>query len=170
MAVDVSGVSYFLPIIGFLLVFVVIFAFLNKTKIFGEHLFVQLLVAFLVAIIFVSSLQAREYVKNIATWTAILIISLAFLLLIMGIVGKDMSFMFKGVGIIFVIILILVFIFSAINVFSSQLGPYIPGTSSYGQNSELLPFFHWLYSSRVMGAILLLIVAGLVSWVLARGK
>ena len=71
VAVDVSGISYFAPILAFLIVFVIIFAVLNKTKIFGEvNNWVLLFVSFLVATVFVSAAGVRDYVLTITPWFA----------------------------------------------------------------------------------------------------
>lgn len=173
MPADVSGVAYFVPIISFLLVFVIVFAVFNRIKLVGNSIFVQLLVSFLIAILFVSSgNQSVDYIKNVVPWFGILIVSLVLLLAIIGIFGKDLSFLTKGIGVIFVVLILVVFVVSAVKVFAPYLGSYFPGSSSYGNNadSDTLRFANWFYSSRVMGALLLLVIAGLVSWVLAKAK
>jgi len=160
MPVDVSGFAYFAPILAFLVVFVVMFAILARTKLFGGEAnpWILLFVSFLVATIFVSAAGVRDYVLTITPWFAALLISLFFLILLLRFVGTDVGFMEKGSGIVAVLVLVVVFLVSGFVVFSDVLGPFLPG----GVSAE------GLYSSRVMGALLLLILSALVSWVLVR--
>jgi|SRR3989344_2463363 len=167
--IDVSGISYFLPIISFLVVWIIVFAILNKTKIIEQPI-LQTFVAFLFATIFVAAVGPREYIINVSAWFAVFLISLFLIMLIMGLVGKDMSFMNKGIGVAFVIIVILMFIISAIVIFSDYLGPYLPWSYSSSGNSDASAITSWLYSARVMGAVLLIVVSAVVSWILVKSK
>ncbi|MEK6910886.1 MAG: hypothetical protein AABW82_03865 [Nanoarchaeota archaeon] len=167
--VDLTGIQYFLPILSFLLVFVVSLAFLMKTKILGNA-FIEYLVSFILAIIFVTFVGPQKFIQNIAPAVAVLIVCAFFILLLAGIFGKDLVFMNKGMGIIFVVILFIVFIGTAFVVFSSSITPYLPGGNYAGGNPDVSLFSDWLFSSRVGGAILLLIVSALVAWVLVKFK
>ncbi len=170
MAVDVSSFQYFLPLLSFLVVFVVTFVVLAKVNLF-EGPWVHAFVSFLVATIFVSVADARSYVQNVTPWFAVLLVCLFFMVLLFGLVGKPLDFMQKGVGVVFVIVLFIVFLIAALVVFSSQLGPYLPGSETYGSgNPNVTNFTDWLYSPRVGGAVLLLLVSALVSWVLVKAK
>jgi len=167
VAVDVSGISYFAPILAFLIVFVIIFAVLNKTKIFGEvNNWVLLFVSFLVATVFVSAAGVRDYVLTITPWFAALIVSLFFLLFILAFVGKPLDDWNKGIGILFIIVLIIVFLISGFVVFSDFLMPYLSGEGSEGSLGWL--FNQSIYNSRVFGALLLIAISAVVSWVLMR--
>lgn len=161
---DISGITYFLPILSFLLVFVVSYAVIAKSKVI-EQLWLQIFVSFALATIFVSAVSARDYVLNIAVWFAVLLISLFLIMLILGLAGKDVAFMHKGIGIAFVVATLIMFVVSAIFVFGDYFTPYLPGGDSNGGNTHVLTFTNWLYSPRVGGAILLLVVSGLVAWV-----
>jgi hypothetical protein len=166
MAVDLSGIAFFLPIVSFLLVMVVVFAVLKKTEILGESKFIQLLIAFLLATLFVTVGSVRQYVETITPWFAVLLVSLVFLLALIGLVGKKTEFMTKGIGILAVIVLIIVFLVSGIFVFGNVIAPYLPGGTP--DDAALSGFTGWLYSGPVLGAIILLVVAGVVSWVLTK--
>jgi len=169
MVADISGISYFLPIITFLIVFVVIFALLAKTKILGESLFVQLFVSFLLSTVFISASAPRDYVQAIIPWFAVVLISLFVLMMIIGFAsGKSAEGMNKTLGMISVVLLAIVLAVSAYFAFSGYISPYLPGSSSAGANPEVLQFTSWIYSSRVAGAILLMVAAAIVSWVLVK--
>lgn len=168
-SVDLTGFQYFLPLLSFLLVFVVSLAFLMKTKILGNK-FIEFLVSFIIAIIFVTFIGPQKFILNVAPAVAILIVCAFFILLLAGIFGKDVAFMNKGMGIIFVVILFIIFIVSAFVVFSGSITPYLPGGNPSGADQNVSLFTDWLFSSRVGGAILLLIVSALVAWVLVKFK
>jgi hypothetical protein len=163
--VDVSAIVYFAPILAFLVVFVVLFAVFAKTELLGENRFVQFFVSFLIATIFVSFGGVSRYVLTITPWFAVLVVSLFFILVLSGFVGITDSVK-KGVGGVFLIAMLIVFLVSGVVVFSNVLGPYLP--AGVVEGAETSPVSEWLYSGRVLGAVLLLIVAAVVSWALVK--
>ncbi len=168
--VDITGISYFGPILAFLIVLAILFALLNKTKLLGESLFVQIFVSFVVATIFVSAAGVRDYVLAITPWFGVLIVSLFFILFIIGFVGKPVESMTKGVGIGAVIVLIIVFLVSGFIVFSDFIGAYLPGSTGAGADPNLFKLSREVYNTRAFGALLLLIIGVGVSWVLVKGS
>jgi len=160
MAIDLSAINYFLPLLSFFVVFVITFALMNKTKII-ESMFWQLFLAFLIATIFVSGLTVRTYVLNIVPWFATLLVCLFLILVIIGIGGKDLaswnSTFVKG----FAVVLILGFLVSAIVVFSPYIIP---------QGLTAVSIRDWFFSSQVIGAVLLLVISFIVSWILIKTK
>lgn len=164
--VDVSGIAYFAPILAFLLVFVVSFAVLAKTELVGKGKYLQLFAAFLLATLFITASTVTDYVLNIVPWFAALLVSLFLLVALVSMSGKVPEGLQKGIGIFVVLALITIFIISAIVVFSDVVSPYLPFSETYVGNS----FSDWIYSARVVGGVLLLIVAALVSWVLMKVK
>lgn len=170
MVVDLSATTYFLPLLSFLLVFLISFVVLVKTDIV-ENKWVQLFVSFLLATLFISVGGARQYVENVTPWFVVLIVSLFFMLLLVGFVGKPLEKFPKGIGITFVVLLFILFIVSGLAVFSSSIVPYLPGNLGYeGGNPSAIQFFDWLYTPKVAGAVLLIIISALVSWVLVKAK
>jgi hypothetical protein len=168
---DVSSITYFAPILAFLIVFVIMYALLRKTQILGEERFTHLFIAFLIATVFVTAASVRQIVLNVVPWFAVLVIALFFILVLAGFIGKPEEIIGKRVGWIFVIVLILIFLISGIKVFSSSLGSYLPGPYyGAGGDQQILFFLDWLYSPRIVGAALLLGVAAVVSWVLVKSK
>lgn len=167
--VDVSGVSYFLPIFGFLVVFVIGFIVMVKAKV-TENVWIQVLVALLIATMFVSFAGARKYLENVVPWFAVVLVSMFLLLMMAGLFGKFSEGMMKGAGVFFLIILFLIFIVSAFLVFSSYISPYIPWSESYQTTPASSNFVDWIAQPRVGGAIVLVVVSILVSWVLVSVK
>ncbi len=152
--VDLTPFSDLLPILSFLVVFVLAFAVLAKTKVV-ENTFFQLFISFLLATMFVTASSARLYIENIVPWFAVLLVCLFFVLAITGFIGKDVEFLNKGIGTIFVIALVLVFLISAGFIFSSEVRPYYDILTA---------------RPRLYGALLLIGVSAVVSWVLVKGK
>src|SRR3989344_5710429 len=102
MAVDVSGISYFLPIISFLVIFLVSFAVMMKAKL-PESKFLQVLLSFLIATIFISVGGARTYIENVAPWFAVVLVSLFLMFLVLGLAGKGLDDWAGGIGKVFVV-------------------------------------------------------------------
>lgn len=151
---DVSWLAYYMPLFGFLFVFTVMYALLAKTKILGEAMGTNLIVSFIFAIIFISFAPGVRYVQTVLPWFVVLIISLFFFLLIVGFSQKEMDkFMKPWIAWVFIGLLAVIFLWSAIVVFNPFLQPYID---------------RFTYDDRISGAVLLLIVAGAASWVLTR--
>ena len=165
---DLTGISYFLPIFSFLVVWVVVYAVLNKTKIIDDQK-VQIFVAFLFATIFVSALGAREYLTNMVVLLVVMLFALFLVTLLIGLAGdKVKDSVGKGIGIAFVIATLIVFIIAAIFVFSSYYAPYLPGGSGAGANPDVLRLVQWIYLPSVAGAIVFIVLAVLVAWLLVR--
>jgi len=146
----------YLPILSFLLVFTIVFAVLAKYKILGESKFVNLFVSFLTSTIFISLTSAREYVISITPWFAVFVVVSMFILALVGFSGKVPEGFTKGLGIILVIALLIVFLVSAYFTFSST-----PFFESVGD---------WISKPRIYGALILLGISAIVSWVLIKVK
>ncbi len=166
MVADISPLMSFLaPISVFILAFLVTYAVLRSTKLLGGVSAIDVTVGIIIAIIFASVTSARDYIQTVVPWFVILIVALFFIIFIISFLKGDFSKM-KWLGIVFIVLLALVFILSAFKVFN--LEPYLPGQSEAGGSSILLDFKHWILEDAVLGAILLIIIAGIVVWVVLR--
>ena len=154
--IDLSLIQDYLPILSFLLVFTVLFAVLAKYKILGESKYTNLFVSFIVATIFVSLTSAREYVLSVTPWFAVFIIVSLFLFAITGFIGNVPEGLTKGISGALVIGLLVVFLISAYFSFSSV--PFVESASD------------WVAKPRVYGALLVVVLSALVSWVLIKVK
>ncbi|MBS3072055.1 hypothetical protein J4408_03625 [Candidatus Pacearchaeota archaeon] len=167
MPADLSAINFFAPIAAFLIVFIVTYAILVMTKILGDNKGVHLTMSFLIAAVFVSASGAVKLVQTIVPWFVVLLISLFFILFFIGFVGKDADFLKKGIGIAVLVIAGIIFLVSAFVVFSDTLQKYVPGPGyGAGADESTLFFTDWLYSPRVIGAVLLILISVVVSWVL----
>jgi len=74
MAIDISGLYFFMPVFSFLFVFMIVWAVLAKTKLLGEAGFINFFVSFIMAIIFMSFSSLDLYVRTIIPWFVVLFI------------------------------------------------------------------------------------------------
>ncbi|MFH1151998.1 MAG: hypothetical protein V1788_02640 [Nanoarchaeota archaeon] len=79
-------------ILPFLLIWTVVFAILQKTKILGENKQVDSIIAVVVAFIFISVLQPKEIVSNMILFLTVALVVMFVGLLLWGFVsGKEMK-------------------------------------------------------------------------------
>ncbi len=156
--IDLSGISTFIPVFGFLLVFVVVYALLGKTKVLGENKFVHILVSFAISIIFLVSANAIEYVRVVTPWFATFIVSLLFIVLVVGLIKGNVEEFFKGKGFawLIIIILIIIFLFSAVYVFADLINKYL-GTPK-----------QFFLQPTILGIIVLVGITILAAWLLTK--
>lgn len=166
MAADVSSITYFAPIVAFLLVFLISTLVFFKLKLLSDNKWMAIFVSFLIAVLFVSFAGVRRYIEVIVPWFAVFLISLVFIVILISFSGKVPEGLQKGLGIVFVLGLLAAFVISGIMIFSDQLAPWLPGSIESMGN----PVYDWLFSGPVFGAIILIILTIGVSRVLVKGK
>jgi hypothetical protein len=166
---DVSSVLLIAPVLAFLLVVLVVYAILSKTELLGDSKGLNVFVALIVGALFVAFAGSQEFVLRLVPWIAVLIVSFVFILLVVGVLGKDAEFLHKPLGIVFLVFAGIVFLVSGWFVFSDVLIRYLPGPFfGVGLEPTEFLFFDWLYSPRVFGAVLLIIASALVAWFLTK--
>ena len=170
--VDVSWLNFYMPIFGFLFVFVVMLAILMKTKVLGENQFVNLIVSFIFAIIFVTFAPGVDFVTTIIPWFVILIITLFFVLMLIGFSQKDVDAMMKPwLAWVFIGALAIVFLVSAMVVFGSAFDGWLPGQADpKDANSFLISMKNFFYGEQFLGALILFIVTVVASWLITKKK
>lgn len=152
--IDLSGIGTFIPVFGFLLVFVVVYALLSKTKLLGENKFVHIFTSFVVAILFLASTNAIKYVASITPWFVAFVVSLIFIGLVVGLMGKETleKVFTPAFGWFIVVVLTIVFIASAAFIFKDLImGPVT------------LP-------PATVGIIILIAITIFASWLITKGK
>ncbi len=158
---------YLMPVLAFFFVFIVTYALLAKTKILGDSEVISVLTSFLIALIFMLNPVATKFTVATVPWIAVLIFVLVFILLILTFVhGKIDEFVKSpAVALILVAAIMLVFIGAAANVF----GPLITLVEGGGVE-EPTGLAALLTNPSVIGALIILVVAGVTSWILTRAK
>ncbi len=169
MAIEITGINYFMPLFSFFFVVLIVYLILNKTKILGESNFLNFLVSFIMAIIFMSFSSIELYVRNIIPWFVVLLIIVFLVLFLAAFSTKDIDkIMTSKFAWAVMIILIIIFMIVAIQVFNPVFHPDKIITSGSGTaGSQIINFF---VNSRYTGTILLVIISAVLGWVVTRGK
>ena len=152
--VNVAGLAYFMPIFSFLFVFVIMFAMLKKTNLLTDSNVTNGIISVIVASMFVTFSSVRVYLENVVPWFAVLAVALFFILLILGFSQQKIDVAIGGeFGKVFAVMMILIFFFVGIKVFSNTLMPF---------------FNHITGDERVFGS-LLITFAGIASvWLVTK--
>lgn len=168
MVLDISGIYFFMPVFSFLFVFLISYAILAKTNVLGESSFINVLISFIIAVIFMSFSSLELYVTTIIPWTVVLLVCILLVLMVAGLstkeLGKIMTTQFAWVAIA---ILLVVFLIAAIYVFNPVLHPDL-GVAAGGAGESLLGQIRDKMGTGASGTILLLIIAGIVAWILTK--
>lgn len=168
MAIDISGLQFFLPVFSFLFVFLIIFILLGLTKVLGENKWLHALISFIVSVVFFSFSSAEIYVREIIPWFVILVI-VVFLILVIAGFTKNLDAITKPWFMwLIVIILGIIFLIAAIRVFNPVFHPDLVITSGESGPGVIQQFKDFITSSKVAGSVILLIVATLVAWVVTK--
>lgn len=165
MAIDVSGINFFMPVFSFLFVFIIVFALLAKTKIIGDNKFVLLLISFIVAIVFMSFSSLELFLRTSIAWFIVLVIAV-FLILIIGMFSSKDWVPKSGFAWVVIVVLLVIFLISAIYVFNPVFHPDL-GIAS-GEGTSLLQQVRGYMSGGVVGSIILIVIAIIVAWVITK--
>ena len=167
MAIDISGIFFFMPIITFLFVFLIVWSILVSTKILGDAPWVNLFIGLIMAIIFISFSSLDLYVRTIVPWAVVLLVCIFLVLLLTGLASKDlMKAAASKVGITAIVLLVIVFLISAIKVFNPVFHPDLIITT--GEGVSLVDQIRYGADGTVFGTLLLIGIAAIVSWVLVK--
>ena len=154
---SVSAIGYFVPIFAFLLVFIVVYALLIKTKILGESSAVMLFISFILASFFVVQASLVDFVRFSSAWFGVIVIGVFFLLLLLAFLPGEspLGFLTKKDWFSWAVLIIILvfFVVSSAYVFNWAL--------NWGMVKD------W-FSSDWFGMILLLVIAAIVSWRIAK--
>lgn len=155
---SVSAIGYFMPIFAFLLVFIVIYALLVKTKVLGESPAVMLFISFILASFFIVEASLVEFIQFSSAWFGTVVIALFFLIVIVSFVpGLDAGKFFAGKNNWFAWVLlgllVAFFVISSAYVFNWVL--------NWGMIRS------W-FDTDWFGMVLLLIIAAVVSFTITK--
>lgn len=146
-----------MPIFSFLLVFIVIFALLKKTGILGENSAVSLFISFIVSSFFIVEASLVEFVQFNSAWFAVGAVSLFFFVTLIAFLPWKEPFKFMTSGNWFSWALL-----GIISAFFVVSAAYI-----FNWVIDWGAFQSW-FNSDWFGMILLLLIAGVVSWKIGK--
>jgi len=110
--------TQFAPIASFLIVFVFLFAILEKSKFLSDAKILHALIAFIVAGLFASIGTMSQFVATVIPLFGILVIALVFILMLTSFVGADVG---KNVGIGFAVLTGIIFLITSFGIFVNSL-------------------------------------------------
>ena len=171
MAIDISGLEFFMPIFSFLFVTLIVFIILGFTKILGENKYLHFLIAFIMAVIFMSFSSVDLFVKTIIPWFVVLLVVVFLVLLIAGFSTKSLDkIMTNKFAWVIIAILVAMFLIAAIKVFNPVLHPDLVLTSGDGTQEGIVQQLRDVLGSGVAGGVMLIIIASIVAWVITRNS
>lgn len=157
MAAQIGGITYFLPIFSFLLVFILVYAVIKKSKIL-ENEAVAIFVSLILASFFIVNAKLVEFVKFNAAWFAVFLVCVVFILVFLAFVGDNYLKTItenKGVALVIVGVLVVAFILSAARIFNWVI--------------DWSKLKGWAQTDW-FGMILLFVVAGIVAFLITKTK
>lgn len=154
MAASLSALSYFLPILSFLFVFLVSYVFLTKTGIFSGSKFVPVFLSFIFGTFFIINTSLVEYVRVTSSWAAVLMVVVFLAIVIFTFTGaKTDVFKANWISYVFAALLLAFFVITSSYVFNWAV--------NWGE------IWDWFYSDW-FGLVLLLAIAAAVSFVITK--
>jgi hypothetical protein len=171
---DISLLPAFSNVFTLLFVFVVVFAILEFTKIFGDNKGIHAIIALCLAFLLFMSPQLLGVVKFMTPWFVIIIILIMFLILSfrwMGVpeasITSTMS-SWKTPHYFLVAIIVIIFIAALGNVYGNSLLPASDGANASGnefQNNVAAAFFN----TKVIGMVFIFMIAVFTILLLSGG-
>lgn len=175
--VEVGLVSFFSPILVFLFVYAIVFALLEKTKMLGDRMGINAVVAFVFGLLFVMVRQAREVLTTAIPWVLLVIALLILVFMIFyfaGVPEKEMAKPFIAGPMAWVIgvIIAIIFIVALGQVFGDQVRSIYAGTdggdsvdgeggTSSGTLGLAQEIGEIIFHPKVLAMILILVIAAL---------
>jgi drug/metabolite transporter (DMT)-like permease len=165
----------------FLLVFVITFAILDKTKVFGTEKIkgedepkrnLNAMAAFVIAFLVVASTNLVAAISTaMANMVMLLVLSVSFLLLVGSFTNPEE--MKKGIFLkenkwryFFMIVVFIVIVFIFLDALKAENSDYCSGTCSWLEISWNFMDEHW--DNSAIGAIILLAIIGLFIWFITK--
>lgn len=166
---DATLITFLLPLFVFLFIFVVIYALLTKTKLFGEkQVALNFLAAICIAAVAVFAGNLITLIGTVTPWIVFIIVILVLIFgmyKLFGIEDKEIWTNIGGQTLVYVIILLIVLI-GLTQVFEPQISPYDdqqPGTvakdSGLAGKNVKNEVISTLTHPRILGALFILLVS-----------
>ncbi len=152
-----SLVNFFTPIFIFLLIFVGTYAMLQKTKLLTGNKGLDGIVAFAIGLLFLIYPAGQAILRMTIPWTIILLVATLMIvsfLMFFGVSEGDVAAAMGGATMMIIIIsgVVIFFLIAMTNVFGPWL--MVDGSATFWGTVKRV-----LFSSRVLGAIFIVVVA-----------
>jgi len=149
---DLSIMQYFLPIFSFILILIIMYAVLQKTKLLSENIRINFMVALCAALLTMFAGNTLELVDYMVPWIVFVLFILVMIFMIFMFFGLDKDTIWERIGTpgivwtFFIVIIILAM--------GKVFGPIIPNE---GVGTGTL--FGFLFQPQILGVIALLLIA-----------
>ena len=162
--VDVSLLSKLSPLFIFLVVFFGLYAVLTKVKILGSSKEINLMMSFVMALIFMLTPGVSQVIILATPWLVILffmVLVIVTLFLFVGVKEDVVSGVFKDSGVAWFIIIVVVLVFGF--VLSQVYGPIIQQFTAEGQpvgkEGVTYDIAKILFSTKLLTVALIMVIA-----------
>ncbi len=161
---DIGLLDYFVPVFVFILIFVALYALLEKTGFFGKAKGVNAMIAFAIAFLFLLTPDLVGVIKIMTPWFTILFVFVFMIILLFMFVGVkenaiSAAFSERGTVWIIIILSLLVFVYALTQVYGSQIQTVYAGEEVVEDNSITGQVGKIIFHPRVLGVLLLLMIA-----------
>ncbi|RME54180.1 hypothetical protein D6777_04610 [Candidatus Woesearchaeota archaeon] len=161
---DIGILNYFVPAFVFLLIYGIVLAILEKTKIFGDNKAINQILAFSVGVLFILTPDLVGVIRIITPWFTIMWIFIFLIIaifLFVGISQGDVAKAFREKTLIWIIVVISIgiFIFALTQAYGTQIHSIYAGENATEQSGLNQAIGQILFHPRVLGMLFLLVVA-----------
>ena len=159
---DIGILNHFIPIFVFILIFVVMYAILLKTHLLGENKGLISLASFVIALLFIITQTATEFIQLVTPWFVVLIIvTMCFLLIFMflGVKPETIAGVVTNESYTWIILIILIVLLGL--ALTKVLGPGIASITQEGAEEEgfMTSVGGIIFHPKILGVIFILIIA-----------
>ena len=157
---DLGVLTFFVPVLVLILVFLIFYALFEKTKFFGEEKGLHALLSIIFALLFIIVKPLREFITTITPWFVILfflIFIILFAVMVSGFKESDITkYLIDNPGITtsLIVIIIIIFLLGFNSFFPDSLG--FPEDSE--DNGEFSQIRSIVFHPKVLGLFLVFII------------
>lgn len=163
---DIGLLDYFVPVFIFLFIFGILFALLEKVKIFGENKGLNALISFAIAFLFVLTPDLPGVVKIITPWFTIMFVFVIMIVLLFMFVGVKEgavaeAFSERSMVWIVVIICLIILVYALTQVYGARIQSInVEGNATVeGAPSMTSQVGKIIFHPRVLGMLIMLLIA-----------
>jgi len=148
----------------FLLIFAVTYGVLSRLKVFGENSFINSIISFVVAIIFVSFATAVKFVNLLMVFSIVFMIVILLVVIVVAASGVKLDTIVKGItkgGWFLIVIVLVILTFTVMNLVFPEFNPStqdVANASESGAYGILGGTTSIFFTPAVLGLIVLFAV------------
>ncbi len=159
---DIGLLKFLLPVFSFILIWVISYAILVKTKILGESKGMNAFAAFAVAIIFLFTPEASDLIRMTLPWFIVVIIFVAvvfMMFMFLGVKEDKMAAVLEYPTVMWslIIICVAIIVFALAQIFGSPIQAIYAGDG--GEAGLMGDIGKIVFHPKVLGAVILLLIA-----------